>query len=143
MDPIEIIAGEIFSDHRGEISFINDFEMGSIKRFYTIQHPGTTIVRAWQGHKNESKWFFVSAGVFQVKLVKIDNWECPSNELRVHEFVLSADKCQVLKIPGGYANGFRALHDKSKMVIFSNFTKEESVSDFYRFDENKWGVWTS
>ena len=33
---IEIIEGEIFSDHRGEIYSLNNFEFADVKRAYII-----------------------------------------------------------------------------------------------------------
>src|SRR6185312_17077168 len=103
----EVISGAVHTDHRGSISFINDFTLDGIKRFYTIEPADTNIIRAWQGHRNESKWFHVIAGSFKVVAVKIDNWDTPSDVCELFEYDLSAGSPAVLHIPGGYANGFK------------------------------------
>ena len=57
-------------------------------------------------------------------------WESPDGS-RIPTFM----------IPGGYANGFRALEPHSKLIVFSNFTVEESSSDDYRFSKELWFNW--
>ena len=47
--------------------------------------------------------------------VKIDNFKSPSEELKVYEFLLKADDPQVLFIPEGFANGFQAKKENSKL----------------------------
>lgn len=137
----EIIAGGIHHDVRGTLAHVNHFDMSRVKRFYTIEHPDTTIIRAWQGHKAEEKWFYVTKGVFRVRLVKIDNWDKPAENLQATEFLLAADDSKVLHIPGGYANGFRGLQPDSKLIVFSNFTVEQSAGDNFRYATDLWGDW--
>jgi dTDP-4-dehydrorhamnose 3,5-epimerase len=47
----EIIDGLEYEDARGRLIYFNDFDMKAVRRFYVIEHPDTSIVRAWQGHK--------------------------------------------------------------------------------------------
>lgn len=74
-------------------------------------------------------------------IVRPDDWKNPSTDLEVKEFVLSDNSSGVLHIPSGYANGFRALESNSKVVVFSDFTVEQSSNDNYRFDQNLWYDW--
>ena len=69
-----LIEAKTFSDHRGEIIFANDFDMSPIKRFYNIIQNDIDIIRAWQGHQVETKYFFVEKGSFVISWVLIDNW---------------------------------------------------------------------
>jgi dTDP-4-dehydrorhamnose 3,5-epimerase-like enzyme len=135
------IEGGAFSDERGALSYVNGFNMLEVRRFYLIGHPDVSIVRAWQGHQMEQKWFYVTNGKFKVVVVKPDNWEKPSMALRSNEFILSADHPGVLHVPGGYANGFKALEPDSQMMVFSDFTVEQSKNDNYRFEAGLWGIW--
>jgi dTDP-4-dehydrorhamnose 3,5-epimerase-like enzyme len=137
-----IILGENHIDERGIISFINTFRMDEIKRFYIISPKNTDIVRAWQAHTKEEKWFHVLNGCFLVVLVEIDDWNAPSDDIPHQEFVLHANKNQVLHIPSGYANGFIALEKDAKLLVFSNSSLEESAHDDFRFDSKKWYDWT-
>ncbi len=136
-----IIQGGKHEDARGKLIFFNDFDMKQVRRLYVIEHPDTSVIRAWQGHKKEQKWFYVIAGSFKVVMVQPDDWLQPSPNLETHEFVLEQERNEILHVPGGFANGFKALEDQSKMMVFSNFTVEESSRDNFRFDYNKWYNW--
>jgi dTDP-4-dehydrorhamnose 3,5-epimerase len=131
----EIIQGGTHEDHRGRLTFFNDFNLKEVRRFYVIEHPDTQVVRAWQGHKIEQKWFYVLAGSFKVILVQPDNWEHPSEKSAKKEFILKAGNNQVLHIPGGFLNGFKALTANSKMMVFSDFWIDDAGSDDWRFDK--------
>jgi len=133
-----VIKGGIHKDERGIIKHVNGFDMSSVKRFYSIQHPDTEIVRAWQGHKKETKYFYVVKGEFAIGKVKIDNWTEPSKNLAVQKIILSENNSEVLMIEPGYANGFKALTLDSILLIYSDFTLDESADDIIRFPENYW-----
>jgi dTDP-4-dehydrorhamnose 3,5-epimerase len=134
----QLISGNIFQDERGSLSFLNDFSLKPIVRLYEIAPISTNIIRAWQGHKKESKWFYCSQGSFVINLVKLDDFKNPSNDLEVHEIHLKSENPQVLFIPGGYANGFKSTSENSKLMVFSDFDLEASKKDDYRYEQNKW-----
>ena len=136
-----IIKGRNYTDERGEIEFFNEFDMSPIKRVYFTTHCDIEVIRAWQGHTIESRWFRCVNGGFNVKLVEIDNWENPSNDLKVFEYELTAEKQEILYIPNGYVNGFKALKADSKLMIMSNYRFNEIENDQIRFDQNKWSEW--
>ena len=140
MKPNFIDGGE-HVDERGKLEFFNDFDMSQIKRVYFTTHFNTDLVRAWQGHRIESRWFYCLRGSFIVKLVEIDNWDTPSDSLKVYVYNLKADKQQFLYIPSGYANGFKALEVDSQLMILSNYGFNEIKNDQIRFDKNKWTQW--
>jgi len=136
-----IIQGGEHEDARGRLTFFNDFNMNQVRRFYVIEHPDTSIVRAWQAHKKEQKWFYVVEGAFKVVLVQPDDWGNPSKTLATEEFILKSATPKVLHVPGNYANGFKAIEPKSRIMVFSSFTVEESANDNFRFDKNLWYDW--
>ena len=136
-----IINGGIFTDARGTLRHVNAFDFSSVKRFYQVQNSSTEVIRAWQGHKVEEKYFFVGQGVFLIALVEIDNWEQPSDRFPVKTFILSAAEPAVLFVPGGFANGVKALEPGSILTVFSNCSIEESAADTFRFDPTKWFDW--
>ncbi|HMR81889.1 MAG TPA: hypothetical protein PKE30_02120 [Niabella sp.] len=136
-----IIKGESFTDERGTIRYANDFYMQEIKRMYVIEHPDSSVIRAWQGHRKEQKWFFVVEGGFEIHLVLPDNWSNPSQNLPVISYNLFAENNEVLHIPGGYANGIRALKDNSKLLVYSDFDIKTAAEDNYKFDKNFWYKW--
>ena len=136
-----IIKGENYTDERGGLDFYNDFDMSQIKRVYFTIHKDKEVIRAWQGHKIESRWFCSVKGSFLVKLIEIDNWGNPSNELKVIKYKLTSEKQEILYIPSGYVNGFKALQTDSKLMIMSNYGLNEVENDEFRFDKNKWVKW--
>ena len=58
----QLIEGGNFSDHRGTLSYVNDFSFKDIERFYIISNSVTHPVRAWQGHKLDAKNFYCLSG---------------------------------------------------------------------------------
>lgn len=133
-----ILKGGIHTDDRGKIAFVNDFNFNSVKRFYTIHQSSTEIIRAWQGHKKEIKWFYVVKGSFRIAKVKINNWDEPQINSDIEKFTLFENKPEILMIPEGHANGFKALEPNSILIIYSNLSLKESELDLIRFPETYW-----
>lgn len=141
LDEPKVILGDNYVDDRGIITFFNEFSPPEVKRIYMLENFNVGYVRAWHGHKFESKYFMVLDGTAMIGAVKIDNWENPSKELRVHKFILSKLKPKILFIPAGYANGIMSLEGNTKVLVFSNCTLEESKLDDFRFDARYWDIW--
>ncbi len=122
---MELIKGNRFIDDRGIIRFNNKFDMTAIKRMYLIE-PTSHLIRAWQGHQIENKWFSVVSGRFEVQVVRL-------TDLTVKEsFILSEDQDGIIKIEAGFYNGFKALEPKSKLMVYSDKSLNESLNDDYR-----------
>lgn len=138
MNNFKLIEGGIFSDNRGKLFHVNEYDMSFVKRFYAVENNIENPTRAWQAHQKESKWFFVVKGSFLIGLVQPDNWENPSQNLQVEKIILSETESKVLYIPPGYANGVKALEENSKLMVFSNFTIQEAATDNIKFDINTW-----
>lgn len=138
MIPI-IVEGGLAVDDRGKLSFIN-CEL-NVKRFYIVSNHKSHFIRAWHGHKKEAKYVTVVQGSALVGAIEIDNWNNPSKDLKIHRFILSANKPSVLYIPAGYANGFMNLTQDTKIMFLSTSTLEESKGDDFRFDSRYWDCW--
>jgi dTDP-4-dehydrorhamnose 3,5-epimerase len=136
-----IIKGGLFSDERGTMRFVNDFHFNDVKRFYFIKHSDTTVVRAWQGHQFEKKYFYPISGSFVVAWVKIDDFDNPAKNLKPEYHILSANNSEIISIPKGYANGLKALEPNSEIMIFSDMSLEESVNEKIRFPADWWLDW--
>lgn len=141
MSSIQLIEGGSFEDARGEIRFVNDFNFEGVKRFYIIKHPDTSVVRAWQGHQYERKWFYVTKGSFCVAWVKVDNWENPSNDLKPEHVILKAGEPKIVCVPTGYANGLKAMEEGSEIIVFSDMSVEDSIKEKIRYDKDMWMDW--
>lgn len=131
----KIIEGNSHTDERGTLHFNNDFNALGIKRIYTIQNKVTEFVRGWQGHGIEQRWFSAVQGTFIIKLICIDNWENPSNDLESLVFELNSKKMDVLHVPNGYVSSIQSLEEGSKLLVMSDYLLGE-VQDEYRFDIN-------
>jgi len=136
-----IIHGGIFSDERGSMRFVNDFRFDDVKRFYFIKHTDTSVIRAWQGHQFEKKYFYPISGSFIVAWVKIDDFQNPSKVLIPEYHILSAQNSEIVSVPNGYANGLKALEPNSEIMIFSDMNLEESVNEKIRFPSDWWFDW--
>ncbi len=132
------IHGETYLDERGKVKFFNSFDMKEIVRFYEIAPSSTQTVRAWQAHLEEKKWFYCTAGTFVVNLKRINDGSSLPIGLDVERFELSEKNPLVLEVPGGYASGFKSLVENSKLMVFSNFSLEESKNDDLRFPLEQW-----
>lgn len=139
----KIIEGSLALDDRGHVSFVNEFNFKHVKRFYIVENISVDVIRAFHGHKKETKYVYVPVGSAVVAAVKMDNTESPNKKNQVHRFVLSSRKPSVLFIPSGYANGFKFLETGSKIIFFSTSSLEESKNDDYRFPHDYWGkdIW--
>ena len=136
-----VIKGDLAVDDRGELMFVNEFNLKSVKRFYVVSNHKQGFIRAWHGHKNESKYVFTVSGSALVSTVKIDDWDNPSNDLDYDKFVLTYKKPSVLCIPNGYANGFKTLSSHTKIIFFSTSSLKDSINDDYRYNAFKWNPW--
>ncbi|MHA6280405.1 cupin domain-containing protein [Salinimicrobium sp. CAU 1759] len=130
-----LIKGKKYADQRGELIYNNDFDLTEVKRYFTIK---PSAFRAWHGHKNEQNWINVVRGAVKILLIEPDNWKNPSHNLPLSEYILKEEDGDVLYIPGGYISGIKSIIPDSKLVVFSNFTLEESLKDDYRFSKERW-----
>jgi dTDP-4-dehydrorhamnose 3,5-epimerase len=137
-----LLKGGLAVDDRGEVGFVNDFDFAGVRRFYTVRNHRSGFVRAWHAHRKEGKYILVTAGAALVGAVKIDNWEKPGVDLKVHRHVLSSRAPSVLYVPPGYANGFMSLTDDATVVFFSTSTLADSLNDDVRYDARYWNPWT-
>jgi dTDP-4-dehydrorhamnose 3,5-epimerase len=135
---IHLTKGGIHQDNRGIVSFVNSFDLTPIKRFYQIKHQTTNIIRAWQGHQKESKWFYCVEGNFIINYAKPDSWINPSGLESVSSQILEATNPHVLHIPPQYVTGIKANLPNSILIVYSDFTLLESQTDDFRFDINTW-----
>lgn len=66
-----LICGGSHSDARGALRFCNDFDMTSVKRFYTIANSTEAPKRGWIMHKRETKWLFPLRAKTKVEVEKV------------------------------------------------------------------------
>lgn len=131
----KIIKGDSHTDSRGILTYNNDFDASEIKRIYVIENLNVNFIRAWQGHKIEQRWFSAIQGSFKIRLITIDNWENPSKDLKVFEYILKSEKLDFLNIPKGNVSSIQSLEEESKLLIMSDYLMGE-VKDEYRFAED-------
>jgi dTDP-4-dehydrorhamnose 3,5-epimerase-like enzyme len=138
-----IVKGGLAVDDRGQVSFANGFSFANIQRFYMVENFSTEVVRAFHGHVKEEKFVMVVSGAAIVAAVRLDNPSNPNRDVKPLRFVLSERQPQILHVPAGFANGFRVLELKTRILFFSTATLEDSAKDDYRFPYDYWGkaVW--
>jgi dTDP-4-dehydrorhamnose 3,5-epimerase-like enzyme len=130
-----LITGNQFKDQRGTLFFNNDFDLTNIKRIYVIENKNEDIVRAWQGHKIEQRWFSVIEGKFRIQLIEVDNWDKPSKNLPKIEFILKSENLDVLHVPPGFISCIQSLDKKSKLIAFTDYKLGE-INDEFKYPTN-------
>ena len=139
-EKIEMIEGGVVYDDRGSVTFVNNFSFQKIKRFYQVENLSPEIIRAFHGHEYEEKYVFVSKGSIKLVCAKI-------NQKRIVGppciYTLNSKKPSILKIPKGFANGFKVLKTDTVVIFFSTSSLEESKNDDLRFDWDIFGkeIW--
>jgi hypothetical protein len=132
MNPI-LYKGSCFIDARGALLNNNVVNLERVKRCYIIENNIDNLVRAWQGHKIEQRWFIAVTGNFKILLIKIDNWNTPNKISKKIEFDLSGNTMDVLHIPPGYVTSIESLSQGSKLLVMSDYNFKE-IEDEYRFE---------
>ncbi|UZJ65465.1 hypothetical protein OKW96_04535 [Sphingobacterium sp. KU25419] len=126
---VKTIKGGVANDLRGQIRFVNDFDMSLIKRFYIIKNADTELIRGWRGHQIEQRWFYVLKGTFEMDLIQIDNWTSPSKTLTIEHLEIKDKDLIILHIPAGYATAFRAVEEGSELMVFADYDLSHAASD--------------
>lgn len=130
---IDFIQGGIAKDHRGQIRYVNEFDMSPVKRFYIIKNTDLDLVRGWRAHRIEQRWFYVLSGSFSIDIVKIDTWDKASADLPVERIVLDTNENRVMHLSNGYATAFQALEPDSELLVFADFSIEHAKDDDYTY----------
>ncbi|NQD70239.1 hypothetical protein HP439_05835 [Sphingobacterium shayense] len=133
---IDIIEGGIANDFRGQIRFVNHFDMSQIKRFYLITNANIDVVRGWRAHRMEQRWFYVVSGTICIDFVKIDDWIQPSIDLEIERRIMSANDSRILHLPSGYGAAFQSLKFNSELLVFSDYGIENAKNDDYAWPAN-------
>ncbi len=136
MTEIKTIQGDVSKDQRGQIRFVNDFDMSEVKRFYIIKNKDTELIRGWRAHRVEQRWFYVLCGTFLVNLIKIDDWEKPDPHLAIQTEILRAEEMKVLHVPPGYGTTFKALNADSELLVYADYPITHAPFDNYSWSLN-------
>lgn len=132
MEMPKIFEGGKYSDERGSLLFNNDFNLSEIKRMYCIENADVDFVRGWTGHQVEQRWFSALQGSFTIKLIKIDNWENPSNNSEIFDFELSFENFNVLHVPKGFVSAIQSKEKGSRLMVMADYFLGE-INDDFRF----------
>lgn len=138
-----VIKGDVSTDQRGRVSFINKFDFRGVKRFYQIENTQDNPIRAFHGHMREEKYAYVVSGMVLLVLVKLDNPTKPSKKTKIYRYFLSEKQPEIIYIPAGYANGFKVLTEGTKIIFFSSLSLTDAKEDDYRYPSDYWGreIW--
>lgn len=126
----KLILGDFHTDFRGSLFYNNSFDTSVVKRIYVIENATNGIIRGWQGHKIEQRWFSAIAGSFIVKLVAIDNWQSPSKDLEIFTFEVCSEKLDVLHVPSGYVSSIQSKESGSKLLVMADYYLNEINDEF-------------
>lgn len=128
-----ILEGYRHTDHRGSITYNNDFDISQVKRIYTIENNSTEFIRGWQGHQIEQRWFACIKGSFEISVIVLDSFDKPSTDLKQQIYQLDEQVLSYLHIASGCITAIRALKPDSKLLVLADFGLGE-IQDEYRFE---------
>lgn len=140
MDSPLLFRGQKHIDRRGALTFNNSLDLSSFCRAYEIGNSAEQPKRGWHGHQFESKLFIAIEGLLKVCAVKVTDWNNPDPAEKPVCAELKAGTMDAFFVPGGFANAILSLQPKSRVLVFSSFSLEESLEDDYRFDVEFWGM---
>jgi dTDP-4-dehydrorhamnose 3,5-epimerase len=127
-----IIKGGLAVDDRGTLRFVNDFNFDGVKRFYMVENHAAGFIRAWHGHRYEAKYVYVVSGAALVVAVRLEDARLDLPIDKAFRTVVSDSAPAIVRIPGGYYNGFKTLTPGCRVIFFSDASLEESKSDDLR-----------
>jgi dTDP-4-dehydrorhamnose 3,5-epimerase-like enzyme len=127
-----IIKGGLAVDDRGTLRFVNDFNFDGVKRFYMVENHAAGFIRAWHGHRHEAKYVYVVSGAALVVAVRLEDARLDLPIDKAFRTVVSDSAPAIVRIPGGYYNGFKTLTPGCRVIFFSDASLEESKSDDLR-----------
>jgi dTDP-4-dehydrorhamnose 3,5-epimerase-like enzyme len=134
--------GSSFTDNRGTLRFVNEKVPGNYRRFYLMTHTDTTVIRAWQGHRQEEKAFYTICGNFVIAIVHPASFDEPGDDEIPEFFRLTQENNSFLRVPGGCYTGIKALTSNSTLLVLSAFDFAGSKADDYRQPSHKWVDWS-
>jgi dTDP-4-dehydrorhamnose 3,5-epimerase-like enzyme len=127
-----ITKGGLAVDDRGTLRFVNDFNFDGVKRFYMVENHAAGFIRAWHGHRHEAKYVYVVSGAALVVAVRLEDARLDLPIEKAFRTVVSDSAPAIVRIPGGYYNGFKTLTPGCRVIFFSDASLEESKSDDLR-----------
>ena len=127
-----LLEGKNHKDHRGIITYNNYFNASLITQIYTIENHSPDFIRGWQGHQIEQRWFAAMSGSFEIRVIKVDDFDNPSKDLSQNKYKLTADNLDFLHVPAGYITAIQALEEHSKLLVLADYGVGE-VQDEYRY----------
>lgn len=126
---LSITVGNRHEDERGIITYNNEFDASQIKRIYTIENHSTEFVRGWQGHSIESRWFASMKGKFKISVIEIDNFENPSKDLLIQQYILNDESLTYLHVPAGCITAIQALEENSTLSALADYELGETQDE--------------
>ena len=75
-------------------------------------------------------------------MVRIDDWNNPSDSLIPEIYTLGEEESRIVCVPAGYANCLKAQDRDSIMLVLSDKTLDEAAGDNWRYDKDKWVDWS-
>ena len=135
------ISGGRFVDDRGFLKALVFPDGFAPKRLYSVNNWRANFIRAWHGHKFESKLIYMSRGAGIVAAVFMSDTSKPDKSAQIFRFSIDSESHTAIYIPAGYVNGLMSLTSDAEFTVLSSASLDESKSDDFRFPFDYWEAW--
>jgi dTDP-4-dehydrorhamnose 3,5-epimerase len=89
---------------------------------FFIENLNPDIIRGWQGHLIEKRWFTCVKGKVVICVKEIENFENST----INQYILDENSFETLYIPNGFAFTIQSLIDRTKIMVLSNYYFNET-----------------
>ena len=133
IDGVKIIPLKQIPDERGKIMHMlrcNDphFEkFGEI--YFSVAYPG--VIKGWHLHTKQIQFYAVISGM--IKLVLFDERKNSKTKGELMEIFTGEDNYQLIRIPVGVVNGYKAIGIKPA-VVANCATEPHDPNEMVRYD---------
>ena len=135
IEGVKVIDLKSFVDDRGYLVQLFDGGL-EIKRGYTVNNFDKGTIRAFHKNFDEWKYFLVPKGSAMFVLFS-------DKDAEPQKIILSSKKPQMLVIPPGIWNGWKALENNTILIGFSDKTMKEHKDERcnpFKFGKEIWEV---
>jgi len=133
IEDVKVIPLKQIPDERGKIMHMLKCTDPHFEKFgevyFSVAYPG--VIKGWHLHKKQAQFYAVISGM--IKLVLYDERKSSKTRGELMEIFTGEDNYQLIKIPVGVINGYKAIGVKPA-IIANCATEPHDPDEMVRYD---------